>query len=143
MSISSISWKMLGISWTLKRLRVNRRPTSMPCRLAVADPVQGGAEGARHGPEAVVDLLHAVQADADVAEQADLFQGAGHGGGDQGAVGGNDRPHPLAHGVGRELRQIFAHERLAAGEKDHRHAEGRQIVQERFTCTVVESPWSA
>jgi hypothetical protein len=100
--------------------------------LAVADAVQSGAEGPGHGSEAVVHLLHSVQADSHVG-QPDLFQSLGDGRGDQGAVGGDDGTHALGDGIGGELRQVPARQRLASGKEHHRNAECSQIVEQDTT----------
>ena len=69
---------MPGISWTLKRLIVKRRPTLMPASWQLRMPSRAAPKAPGHAPEAVVDLLHAVQADAHVG-QADVLERSGDG----------------------------------------------------------------
>ena len=54
--------------------------------LAILDSSQGGLKGTLDAAKAIVDFLHAVQADADI-RQPDIFQGPGHRCGNQRAVG--------------------------------------------------------
>ena len=96
---------------------------------AHADAPQGPVEGTVEASEAVVGGPQAVQADAHVvvAHLADGLQvGLLH----QGAVGG--QPQVEAQGLGplRHLDDVGAHQGLAAGEDQHRHAEGAQVVHD-------------
>ena len=59
-------------------------------------------------------------------------------GGDQGAVGGDHRPHAFVHGIGRQFGQVFADQRLASGKQQHGCAESGQVVDERFTFGGVQ-----
>ncbi len=78
-----------------------------------------------------MDFFHAVEADADVG-QTDIFECPGHGGGDQGAVGGNDGPHALGDRIFGQFRQVRPHQGLAAGKQHDRDAESRQIIDQRL-----------
>ena len=68
-----------------------------------------------------MDFFGAVQRDAHIG-QVDGLELAGLFLGDQGAVGRDDRTHPLFGGVAGEFRQILTHQRLAAGEQHDRSA---------------------
>ncbi len=100
-----------------------------PFGLAILDAFQRAAERAGHGAEPVVHLFAAVQRNADVG-QAHFLQFAGLLLGDQGAVGGDDRPHAARGGVLGQFHQVLAHQRFAAGKEHHRRAVGGEIVDD-------------
>ena len=87
--------------------------------LAVFEALKRLLEGVRHTAELVVDFFGAVQRDAHIG-QIDRLEFAGLFLGDQGAVGRDDRAHPLFGGVAGEFRQILTDQRFAAGEQHDR-----------------------
>ncbi|MDT4859434.1 hypothetical protein FQZ97_939420 [compost metagenome] len=100
---------------------------------ACAQQAHGGeaaVEGAVEPAKLVVRLAQAVQADAHVVE-ACCGDAVGHGGVDQRAVGGQAGVE--AHGaraVG-DVEDVGPHQRLTAGEDEHRHAKGLEVVHHR------------
>jgi len=99
-----------------------------PCLLTGGNAVQGSGEGTLHSPEAIVHLFHAVKTDSDIG-QPDHFELASNGRGDQGAVGGDDRPHAFLHRIGCQFLQIRAYQRFATGKQHDGAAESRQVVE--------------
>jgi hypothetical protein len=90
---------------------------------------QAAVEGTLEPAEAVVHGADAVQADADVVE-AGPCHAVGHRRVDQGAVGG--QADVEAHGLGAvgNVEQVRPQQRLAAGEDEHRHAGGLEVVHD-------------
>ena len=97
--------------------------------LAVAHPGHGRGKGPGLAPESVVGRLGAVQADAHVREPQ-VLQAPGHLRGDEGAVGGDHRPHAVGHGPVHQFQQVGPHQGLAPGKQHHRHAEILQVPEQ-------------
>jgi hypothetical protein len=116
-----------GRSWALSWVMVKRTPTLRPSVAAQADAVQRRVEGAFLAAEAVVGLADAVEADADVVESR-LGDAVDVGFVDQRAVG--RQADVEAHGLGAagDVEDVRPQQRLAAGEDQHRHAEGLEVV---------------
>ena len=108
-----------------------------------AHPFQAAVEGPVPAAKAVVHRADAVQTDAHVVEPG-LLDAVGHRGVDQRAVA--RQPDIEAHrpGARGDLEQVGTQQRLAAGEDQHRHAEGLQVGHHledlggaEFACVVV------
>ena len=125
---SSSRANMLGISPKLWRLMVKRRPTLMPAAWQLRIPSRRGKRPGL-GPKAVIHGGGAVQADADVG-QADLLKVHRQVPADQGAVGGNDRPHALGDRLGHEFQQVLPHQRFPSRKQDHRRPVGLQVQEQ-------------
>ena len=97
--------------------------------LAVAHPGHGRGKGPGFPPEPVVGGGSAVQADAHV-RQAQVAQLPGPLPVDEGAVGGDHRPHAVGHGKLHQFRQVRPHQRFAPGKQHHRHAEILQVAEQ-------------
>ena len=90
--------------------------------LAVSNAFHGIAKRTLCTPETVVYLFHPVQADTHIG-QTDRFEGFCRRFGNQGAVGRDDRPHPLFHGVSGKLGEVFSNQRFSTGKQEHRYTE--------------------
>jgi hypothetical protein len=84
--------------------------------LAVAETFHGLVEGAHLAAEFVVDLADAVEADAHVGE-AEILDALRDIAGDKRAVGGQRRADSQLDSMLDQLKEVLAHERLAAGEQ--------------------------
>ena len=94
---------------------------------AVLNACHGLLEGPLHAPELVINILQAVQGNPHIT-YANLLDTGSHLTGNQGAVGGQGRAHPLLLGILRQLKEIRANQRLAAGKQQHRHMKIRQVI---------------
>ena len=95
--------------------------------LTVFQAFKGAAVRALDAPETVVHVFAAVQGHSHV-RQAHAFERLGHVAVNQGAVGGDDRPHAFGRGVFGQFGQVLADQGFPAGKQHDRRAEGRQIV---------------
>ena len=100
-------------------------------RGTAADAAQRLGEGTDAAAKGVMHVADAVHRDADVIK-AGALDAVGHGLVHQGAVGGQrhaGKAQPL--GLGRQLEDVGAQQRLAARQDQRRHAEGSQIGHDR------------
>ena len=112
----------------------------MLSRLAEAHAAKGRVETAVLATEAIVHRADAIQAHADIVV-ADLGDAIGGRLVDQGTVGGKAGIEAHRLGALRDVENVRAQQRLAAGKDQHRHTEGAQIVHHlEKTCSVVSSP---
>ncbi|MNQ96354.1 hypothetical protein D3C85_1119540 [compost metagenome] len=95
-----------------------------------ADAVQRQREAAVEAAELVVGGADAVEADADIVE-ADVGDAANVGRIDQRAVAGQADVEAHLLGATADVVDVRAQQRLAAGQDQHRHAEGLQVVHHR------------
>lgn len=88
---------------------------------------QRGVEAALLLAEAVVGLAQAVEADADVVE-AGLGDALDVAFVDQRTVARQRHEHPGLARMGGDLEEVRVHQRFAAGEDQHAHSGGAQVV---------------
>ena len=106
---------------------------------AAADAAERGAVAALLAAEAVMRGLGTVEADADIVETGRGDAG-GHGLVDQRAVGGQPHVELQRLGAGRDLEDVRAQQRLAAGKDQHRYAEGFEVVHSAADLRRGELP---
>ena len=94
----------------------------------VSQSLEGAVERPRNAPEFVMAGGEGgVQADPYVSNLS-LCQKPCHLGGDQGAIGGYDRPQTRLPGVEGNREEVAAHQWLAASEDENRYLHPGQIV---------------
>ena len=106
---------------------------------AVFKALHGFAVRSLHAAEFIVHLLHAVKAYPHVSDAGvlDPLRGVTV---NQGAVCGDDRAYAFVRCPFNEGEEVFPHERLTAGKKKRRNAEGGKVVNEGKALIGGEFP---
>ncbi len=96
---------------------------------AIPDAPQGPLKGSLFPAESIVNLSHAVEADANVTHP-DFPNLAGGLLMDQGAVGGKGDANPLGDGIAGEIQKVGAGEGFSPRKQDERHAGFGEVVDD-------------
>jgi hypothetical protein len=74
-----------------------------------------------------MDFFTPIQGDAHIG-QTDILQFSGFVPGNQGSIGGDNRPHAMANGIMGQFQEIGSDQGFASGKKKNRRPELGQII---------------